>query len=176
MLQAARLHEILQARRLRYAGDFMPQRLSNVPLSQLVPDINAWKTGAGSDLADWIANVGAIERAIAFGEVYWPDFVEFDDCVLFANFNENNYRAVLAQVDGAKQAAETIMNTRHILEMFPNSSPTHEQSVYFGKLLKEVWSAKLQIQFPNRKVTVTFSEQSRGELVDYTITFFQKRG
>lgn len=56
----------------------MPQRLSDVPLADLIPETREWNEGRGIDLESWIGCVGSFEHAIAYGEIFWPDFAEHD--------------------------------------------------------------------------------------------------
>jgi hypothetical protein len=156
----------------------MPQRLSNVPLRDLIPETQEWNDGRGIDLDDWIGCVGNYEHAIAYGELFWPDFAEHDGCVFFSGFSEENYRGFMQQTSGNRQAVEAVMNHRHILDLLsnPELKPTQAQVVYLGRLLKEMWTAKLQRDFPCRQFVVSFSEESSEDLMDYEVTFFQNRG
>ena len=45
--------------------DVVPQRLSEIPMADLVPETSEWNTGRGIDLRSWIGCVGNIEYAIA---------------------------------------------------------------------------------------------------------------
>jgi hypothetical protein len=159
----------------------MPERFSDVPLANLVPETREWNDGNGISLKAWIACVGSIEHAIAYGELFWPEFVEFDGCVFFGGYSAESYResyqGFMEQTCSNKQAVEKVMNHRHILDLFccPRE-PTREQVVYLGRLLKEMWSAKLQRDFPNKRFVVSFSEERSDDLLDYEVTFFQERG
>jgi hypothetical protein len=156
-------------------GDLMPQRLSDVPLSQLVPETQEWNDGRGIDLLSWIGCVGSSEHAIAYGELFWPDFVEFDGCVFFAGFCEVNYRGFMTQTGGDRRAVEAIMNHRHITDIFFGSGnePTRCQVIYLGRLLREMLAAKLYREFPEKAFVVSFPEVPSEQLLDYEITFYQ---
>jgi hypothetical protein len=155
----------------------MPQRLSDIPLADLVPETRKWNGGAGIDLESWIGCVGSFEHAIAYAELFWPDFVEFDGCVFFAGLIEENYRGFMEQTRGDKRSVETVMNHRHILDLFcgPELRPSREQVVYIGRLLKDMWEAKLKCDFPARRFVVSFPEEPCEGLLDYEITFYQER-
>jgi hypothetical protein len=64
----------------------MPERLSNVPLTSLVPETRTWQIGEPVSLEKWINAVGSSEHLIAYGELLWPDFVEHDGCILCRGF------------------------------------------------------------------------------------------
>lgn len=154
----------------------MPERLSDVPFAELVPATREWNAGRGIDLLSWIGCVGGLEQAIAYGELFRPEFVEFEECVFFAGFSEESYRGFMAQVGCDRRAVETVMNHRHILSFFPGSgdAATREQVVYLGRLLREVWGAELQSDFPERRFVVSFPEEPVEDLTEYEITFFQE--
>jgi len=159
-------------------GSLMPQRLSNVPMADLVPETRDWNGGNGIDLPSWIGCVGSFQHAIAYGELFWPDYEVHDGCVFFAGFSEESYRGFMQQTSGNRQAVEAVMNHCHILDLFcgPELNPTREQVVYLGRLLKEMWAAKLQRDFPNKQFVVSFPEAPSDDLLDYEVTFFQERG
>ena len=153
----------------------MPQRLSDVPLADLVPETRDWNEGKGIELLAWIGCVGSIEHAIAYGELFWPDFVEHEGCVFFAGFSDESYRGFMSTT-GDRKSVEAVMNHRHILGMFVERElqPTQAQMVYLGRLLEEIWTAKLQREFPDKRFVVSFPEDPTDDLLDYEITFFQE--
>ena len=155
----------------------MPQRLSDVPLADLVPETREWTGGNGIDLLSWIGCVGSYEHAIAYAEIFWPDFTLFDDCVFFAEFSEESYQGFMQHTGGNKQAVEAVMNHQHILDLFcgPELPPTRVQVIYLGRLLKDIWEVKLKHDFPERVFEVFFSEEPSDDLLDYQVTFFQPR-
>ena len=83
----------------------------------------------------------------------------------------------MEQTRGNRQAVEAVLNHRHILDLFyrPELKPTRAQVVYLGRLLKEMWAAKLQRDFPGKRFVVSLSEEEIEELLDYQVTFFQER-
>jgi hypothetical protein len=111
----------------------MPQRLSDVPMADLVPETRDWNDGHGIDLEAWIGCIGSIEHAIAYGELFWPEFVELDGCVFFAGVTEKGYSEFMQQTGGDKRAVETVLNHRHILDLFSGSRPSCKQVVYLGR-------------------------------------------
>jgi hypothetical protein len=120
-------------------------------------------------LEAWIGCVGSYEHAIGYGELFWPDFVEHDGCILLTGFSEESYLGFMQKTGGNRQATEAVMNHRHILDLFCGSErrPTREQVVYLGRLLKEMWAAKLQRDFPGKRFVVSFQEKPTEDLLDY---------
>lgn len=78
---------------------------------------------------------------------------------------------------GDLTAVEIVLNHRHILDLFSNSEfkPTRDLVLYLGRLLRDMWSRKLEGDFPGRPIIVSFDEGFNKELVYYQITFFYKR-
>ncbi len=151
----------------------MPQRLSDVPMADLVPETRDWNGGSGIDLDSWIACVGSVEYAIGYGELFWPEFAELDGCVFFAGVTEAGYRGFMEQTGGDKRAVEAVLNHRHILDLFAGAQPSREQVVYLGRLLREVWAAKLARDFPDRRFVVSFPEEECESLLDFEVSFSQ---
>jgi hypothetical protein len=144
----------------------------------LIPELKAWNNGAGIDIDSWIGCEGNYEHLIGYGRIFWPEFLEHDDCVFFAErFTEENYRGFMEQTKGDKAAVEAVMNHQHITDIFYNAEPkpTREVVLYIGRLLKDVWQTKLNRDFPNRKITVSFPEEHQDDLLHYEVSFFQER-
>ena len=110
----------------------------------------------------------------AYQGTFWPDFVEHDGCVFLA-FDKATYQQWLRQIGGDKRKIESVMNHRHIVDLLPKAveSPTRSLVTAFGQLLRDVWDAKLQRDFPARKFCVNFPSEEHKDLTDYEITFYQ---
>jgi hypothetical protein len=94
----------------------------------------------------------------AYQNVFWPDFIEHDNCVFLA-FDNAIYQQWLQRMDGNKREVEEVMNHRHIVDLLPVSveKPTQSLVVSFGKLLQETWQAKFNRDFPTKYFCVSFS-------------------
>jgi hypothetical protein len=139
---------------------------------KLIPELSSWNNGKGINAYAWINSIGNYEHAIGYSTLFWPDFIEFEDCVFQAEpFNEITVRNCLKQTSGNKQATEKVINHLHLYYLFPNiNEPTVEQVIYLAELLKQIWECKLQRDFPARRFTVDIFDDS-----DLQITFWQPR-
>lgn len=154
----------------------MPRRLSDVELTDLVPETRTWNNGEPITLEGWINAVGSFEHMIAYGELFWPDFEEFDGCVFRAGVTEENYLAFMEHTGGDRRAVEAVLNHVHVTDLvYRPGGPSEAQAVYLGRLLKEMWEAKLGREFPGRRFVVCFQEQGETSY-DFEITFHQDRG
>jgi hypothetical protein len=142
---------------------------------ELVPELNDWNVGKGIGLADWITCVGNFEHALGYSALFWPRFCEHDGCVFCADgFTVDNYNTWLDGGRRDRKAVQSVMNHVHIVDLFPNvtSDPTRAQVVRLGRVLREMFSAKLAQDFPSKKVEVHFYEEDCEDLLDYQLTFF----
>jgi len=145
--------------------------------NKLIPELQLWNNGEGIDLDGWLSCMGTYELGIAFVHFLWPQFQEHDGCLFRGRVDDANYQTWISSTNGDKTAVEKVMNHLHIVDIFPNvkDSPSREQALYFGRCLKEMWSAKLRTDYPDKDVTVQFFEEDCEDLRDYQITFYQIR-
>jgi len=144
--------------------------------ANLIPELSEWNNGDGISVDAWICCVGDFEHAIGYGRVFWPNFEEHDGCVFAPGFSVESYIGFIEQCNGDKKRVEAVMNHVHIRDLFPNTdeSPTHDQIVYIGRLLKEIWGCKLQRDFPDRRFVFSFPEGPYDDPILYELTFFQE--
>jgi len=152
----------------------------NADFRELIPELKKWNRGGkGIDLETWISCEGDHKHLIGYARILWPDFVEHDGCIFLGeSLDETSYRAWLAQTKGDKKKVEVVMNHRHILHLFSRSHhepPSPEVVLHVGRLMRDILQAKLNRDFPGRKVTVTFGEDGVDDFADDQITFFLER-
>lgn len=145
--------------------------------AKLIPELSQWNAGGGISAESWISCLGNYEHAIAYGCLFWPEFVEHDNCIFRADgFDRKNYEAWLKQTKGDKTATERVLNHQHLVDFFPNASePTKAQIIYLGSLLRELWECKLRRDFPAHSVSVYFFDGDSEDCYEYVITFYQVR-
>ena len=124
---------------------------------------------------DWLYNTGSIEQALAYSKLFWPSFIEHEDCV-FLTFDDDKYRSWMAELHDDKARVEAMMNHRHIADVFEGAeSAPHELLIGLGRILKQCWKAKLLLDFPQRRFEVQFDDRQSAAPSDYEITFYQPR-
>lgn len=149
----------------------------NTSFDTLIPELPRWNNGDGIDVDAWIGCVGRHDHAIGYSRVFWPEFVLYEGHLLRAGFNLESFRGFAATGRG-RQATEVVMNHLHIFDLFvgitsAGSKPTREQILYLGRILKEMWTARLRRDFPNLDLVVSFPEDHEPDLTRYEITVFQ---
>ena len=150
-----------------------------VDFNSLVPELSGWNGGEGIDIDNWIGCVGNYEHAIGYSRLFWPEFIAHDGCVfLKSHMTLENYAGFTKQSGGDKSSVESVINHEHIEDMFGilELEPRHEQMIYLGRAMREMWSCKLRRDFPHKRFEVNFDDQGTddGER-DYVITFYQVR-
>ena len=101
--------------------------------------------------------------------------MEFEGYVLRAGFSVESLRAWERREGGNRWNFEAVMNHLHIadIQYLGCEDLTQERAVYLGRVLSQIYRAKLAWQFPGRRFEVLFDDTPRENLMDYQITFFQ---
>lgn len=148
------------------------------PPADMLPELAEWNNGDGIDLQAWIACSGDFRRAVGYSTIFWPPFVLFEDYILSGGFTPETVRGFEEQLKGDKKAVEAVLNHSHIARLHYGGCEdiTEQRIVFLGRILKEVYAAKLAWQFPDRPCEVSFYEpEDRTDLNAFQITFWQKK-
>lgn len=140
----------------------------------LIPEMREWNNGRGIDVDAWISCVGTYELAIGYSRIFWPRFVEYEDLVLREeSFTPKSVQGFRSQPGATRASVEAVINHLHLVDLHMNvQEVTREQLVYLGRVLREIYQARLRMDFPERTFTVSFFEESE-DLLDLELTFFQ---
>jgi hypothetical protein len=153
----------------------MIERHSSTPPPELIQPL---KDSGATTAADWIADTGNFESLIGYLDLVWRDFVLHDGCLLPEGFNPKNYDAWMQSTNQDRTSVEAVMNHIHILDLFSTQreSPTLAQVLVIGRVLREMWTAKLAREYPHLSIKVSFpDDQTFDDLLDYQITVYQNR-
>jgi hypothetical protein len=145
-------------------------------LSRLIPEARAFDWVSDLTPLGWLYHAGSVGQAIAYADLFWPRFVEHDRCVLLADrLDSATFQRWMASTNGDRRAVEAVLNHTHVADLFrPDGiEPTREQVVHLGRVLRDMWAAKLARDFPGRRFVVTFPEDGCPALVDYEVSFRQ---
>ncbi len=141
----------------------------------LIPELKDWNNGNGIDVEAWISCAGNFQLAIGYSTLFWPSFVPFEAYVLREGFTIDGLRAWERQCGSDRKAIESVMNHIHIANTHSSACTdiSKERVVFLGRVLRDVYVAKLAWQFPDRSFTVHFNDSEVDDLSDYHLTFFQ---
>jgi len=142
---------------------------------QLIPELPDWNNGKGIDIEAWIGCEGDFRHAIGYSVIFWPRFTAVEQYVLREPFSVESLRGFERQRQGDIRSVEAVMNHLHIadIQYYGCKDITRDRIVYVGRVLREIYEAKLAWQFPDRRFSVIFDDSEQANLIDYEITFFQ---
>jgi hypothetical protein len=148
------------------------------PPADMLSELAAWNDGKGIDLESWVGCSGNFRLAVGYSAIFWPRFVLFEDLILPEGFSVESLRGFQSNPKHDEKSVEAVMNHLHVgdIQHAGCDDITEQRIVYLGKVLKEIYSAKLAWQFPDRPCEVSFYEPvDRTDLVGFEITFWQKK-
>ncbi len=150
----------------------------------LIPELSEWRKNNSKDFSieDWIISEGNVKFTIAYSILFWPEFIEIDECVIyknrfdidnFENWKNTEYIKNYAQI-------ESVLNHIHILDLFATDEKkdevNYEQILFLGNKICEMYLAKLQLEFPEKEFVFEFNGNEKLVAFDeYEITFYQKK-
>ena len=148
----------------------------DIPAS-MKAELGAWNNGAGIDLQSWTGCVGRFALAVGYASLFWPEFVLFDGYILPKGFSESALRGFESREGTTRKSVECVMNHLHIADIQYVGCPdiSKDKIVLLGTMLKEIYEAKLRVQFPDRPCQVElYIPPDEDDLVSYEICFWQK--
>ena len=128
----------------------------------------------GPDAESWIFNFGNFDLAVGYTLIFWPRFILIDGFVLRHGSTRKNLLEFLEVTNGDLIATQAVMNHIHISDLhFKDINDA--QARYLGRVLREIYQAKLRADFPDRTFVVSFTDEP-GPGLDYELTFWQADG
>ncbi|MGH7624992.1 MAG: hypothetical protein ACREOJ_06725 [Gemmatimonadaceae bacterium] len=146
-----------------------------------LPDYSRLRAEANWDytLQNYIESRGSLELAVAFAKLYWPDLVEYRDCILRADgFSADLFETWWQRTDGNRTEIECVLNMLHVREVVPSDTALLPDSVirYLGRTIAEMWHTKAQLLFPGRRVIARFEDTAEEDTnSEPTVLLFQQR-
>ncbi len=140
-------------------------------------ELSAWNNGAGIELESWVNCQGNFSLAVGYATVFWPEFVEFEGYILRKGFSETSLRGFEHQQGNNRKGVEWLMNHLHIADVqyYGCKDASKDKFLLLGNVLKEIYQAKLQWQFPNNPCSVEFHiPDDPQDLMEYQISFWQQ--
>ena len=137
-------------------------------------DASPWK-----DVENWLYNTGDFDQFIASGAIYWPEFFEYKGCIIRDSAPNNhvaNYDRLVSSGQVERGYVEERLNRLEIADiiLMPDSKPVSLiQAQHVGRILAQMWKAKLAIDFPDTEFHVSFIEYEDDQVSDLEITFCQ---
>jgi len=95
--------------------------------------------------------------AVGYATIFWPAFTLFEGYILPAGFPEDALRG-FERNGTSRKSVEWVMNHLHIADIQHGSCRdiSKDKLLVLGNVLKEIYEARLQWQFPDRPSKVGF--------------------
>jgi len=154
----------------------MKERVWVRPQAVAEVELAAWNNGHGIDLETWIGCEGNFSLAVGYACVFWPAFTLFEGYILPNDFSQDALRG-FEQNGTSRKSVEWVMNHLHIVDIQHGGCKdiSKDKLLVLGNVLREIYQAKLQWQFPDRPCTVEFFiPDDHDDLMEYQISFWQK--
>jgi hypothetical protein len=116
------------------------------PPEDMKADLSLWNNGDGIDLEGWVSSQGNFQLAVGYAEIFWPEFVLFEDYILRKGFSVDSLRGFEKQCGEKRDSIECVMNHLHIADIHHVGCEdiSKEKIVRLGSILKEIYEAKLK--------------------------------
>ncbi len=147
----------------------------NIP-SSMQSDLGAWNNGQGIDLESWVGCMGNFALAVGYTTVFWPEFVEIEGYILHKGCSVESLHGFEAQEGIDRMSVQWVMNHLHIADIQHNDCEdlTVDKIEHLGRVLKQIYEAKLSWEFPQQKCTVEFYvPDDPDDLTEYQLSFWQ---
>lgn len=138
----------------------------------LIPEMR----GGWIDIDSWLFIHGNYELLIACGWLFWPTFAEYKDCIIRITHNdhEGNFVRLTSHGPVERGYVEERLNRIELAGIFMcEKRLTMEQALHLGKLLEQMWRAKLAVDFPDRTFHFSFMVYEEDTAEDLELTFCQ---
>jgi hypothetical protein len=119
------------------------------------------------DIGEYLNLKYDINGAIAFSKLYFPDFIEYDGCVILGfRFNKLIFKQWYDKFNGNKSEVERMCNFYEIKDYFhlnqvsySNEEEYNKALTAFAAILKSSWEINLRILYPSQSFQVDVFEE-----------------
>lgn len=140
-------------------------------------ELGAWNNGAGIDLESWIGCMGNYDLAVGYCTLFWPTFQWIDGYIVREGLTADYLNSWAKKEGATRYSVECLVNHLHIADIHCNEQVTSDKVVALGKVLKEIYTAKLKLQFPEHPCEVQFYiPENKEDIISYQLSFFQIGG
>jgi hypothetical protein len=152
----------------------------------LIPGIHGYLVPGPTDPETWSLCESNIKVAIGLTELFWPPFVEFDGLMFRGSDMDpcgpetsKNIANWMKSFENDRAKVERMLNHIHLIDLlFERNNPTTpeqpEQMAYLASVLRDMWAAKLKLDYPDKDYIVELQITEPENLFDWLITFYRR--
>lgn len=142
----------------------------------MTDELGVWNNGAGIPLETWTEYEGNFKLAVGYAAVFWPKFEAVGKYILIEGRSKKEIEEFEIQLNSSPQLVERVLNHLHLADLHNHDEDylTADKLLFLGKIMREMWDAKLRLEFPDRPCTVElYVPDDPDELLEYQISFWQ---
>lgn len=142
-------------------------------------EFSRWNDGKGIGLESWIGCEGSFPMAVGYASIFWPEFVQCHGYIVRKGVALETIRGFAHQQGSTRQSVEWVVNHLHLYYLHNpgDEDPAKDVLLALGNVLKEIYTAKLKMQFPDQPCEVEFYIPAQEDDLDsYQISFWQTGG
>jgi hypothetical protein len=149
----------------------------SLPAAVPLPGYQRWRQATHErEPSAWsyLGQQETVETAALFGTLFWPEFVEVQECVLLAeHYRPEEFAQWWRQHAGKRSAIEGMVNHTHLYDLFPQAEGDDVLAAYeqLAGILRRCWKAALAVRFPARHFH--FSYETEPVAYGPTLSFHQ---
>lgn len=139
-------------------------------------ELGAWDNGAGIPLETWAECQGNYKLAVGYAALLWPRFEAVGRYILLEGKTKENIEGFERQEGASPKGVEWVLNHWHLADphIQDHAQLSSDKLLFLGNIIKEMWEAKLRVQFPDRPCIVEFYvPEDPEELSEYQVSFWQ---
>jgi hypothetical protein len=155
-------------------------RLGLPDWDQLIPGLKGYLVPGPTEPQYWAFDTTSLESAIGFSELFWPPFIEYDSMVFRGDSPvspdaRKNIANWTASAKGERWKVEQMLNHEHLIDLFSERyrQGQSDKIIYLARVVREMWEAKLKLDFPNRSFVVDLHVPPTDDIAEWQITFYQ---
>lgn len=134
--------------------------------------------GEEVDLEIWVGLAGRFSLAVGYAAMLWPQFSLVDGYLVREGTTREDITRFGSGSGSTTRSVEAVLNHMHIehLQYVGCEDCTPDKLRVLGRVLKEMYEAKLAWQFPDRRciVELHFPDEEH-DLSGYQLTFWQAK-
>ena len=146
-----------------------------IPIS-LAQNLAARNNDRGISLETWIEGEGRFDLALGYAALFWPKFALVGKYLLQEGCSPQAIAGFENQPNATPKGVESVLNHIHLADIHSHDQAnlSADKLLFLGRILQQIWQAKLAQEFPERPCTVEFHiPDDPDQLGDYRITFWQ---
>jgi hypothetical protein len=136
--------------------------LSEIRAEEL-PKFRAWSEQfePPADTSAYIAQEVSVTGATVLSELFFPELVEVQDCVLLATrYEPSNFDGWWERTGGDHTAIERVLNHLHLWDLFEPSGEEEERALdVLSRKIAFAWRSCAEARFPERSFEVNVTDE-----------------